>query len=271
MNSIFNFIYQYRVTALFLFLQALCILMIVSSNRFYNATFFNSSNRISGSVNQFTQNSADFLELDEINARLAEENAFLRKQLAALNYEKIEKSAEQSDFEVIHAKVINKTYLRSANFLTLSLGTADSVKSGMGVIGSNGIVGRVRSVSKHFSTVISVLHPSVMVSSQVKRTGTLCRVQWETNDPLRINIKDVPRHIPLFEGDTIVTSSYNGVFPPGVLIGVIDELDLPRESPFYQATARLSEDFSSLSFAYVIKNNTLIEKDSVEAVLLEEL
>lgn len=271
MNSLINFIYKYRVIAVFIVLQALCIWMIVSTNRFYNAAFFNSSNRISGSVNQVTQNSADYFELDEINQNLARENADLRRQLAALNYEKVELNRTRAEFEVIPGKVVNKTYLRSANFVTVALGADDGVKPGMGVVGNQGIVGRVKSVSRNFTTIISLLHPGVMVSSQVKRTGTLCRSQWETDDPLRINIKDIPRHIPLVKGDTIVTSSFNGVFPPGVIVGVIDEIELPDESPFYLATARLSVDFSSLNYVYIIQNDILKEKDSLEAVLKEEL
>ena len=271
MNSLINFIYRYRAAAVFIFLQALCIWMIVSTNRFYNAAFFNSSNRLSGSVNQMTQNSSDYFQLDEINQDLAQENAELRRQLAILNYDKVALNRERSQFDVIPGKVINKTYLRSANFLTIALGTSDGVAPGMGVVGNNGIVGRVKSVSNHYTTVISVLHPSVMVSSQLKRTGTLCRAQWETDDPFTINIKDIPRHIPLTLGDTIITSSYNGVFPPNILIGVIDKWELPDESPFYQVSARLSVDFSSLSYAYIIQNNGLNEKDSVETVLEEAL
>lgn len=271
MNSLFNFLIKYRVATVFFLLQVLCLLMIVSTNRFYSASFFNTSNFLSGSVNQFSENSANYFQLDDINEQLAQENAQLRLLLAELNYEKTIPPIVASNFEVVPGKVINKTYKRSANFLTLALGTNEGVKEGMGVVGEQGVVGRVKSVSKNFTTVVSILNPKVMISSQVKRTGTLCRVQWETNDPLTINVKDIPRHIPILEGDTIETSSYNGVFPPGVLVGVIENLELTQESPFYNATARLSVDFSSLNYAHVIINQTIAEKDSVEAIILEEL
>lgn len=271
MKSLFNFLYRYRVATVFLTLQVLCFLMIVSTNRFYSASFFNTSNFVSGSVNQFSENSTNYFALDEINGQLARENALLREQLAKLNYEKTTEPVVASNFTAVAGKVINKTYLRSANFMTLALGTEQGVAIGMGVVGDNGVIGRVKSVSENFTTVVSVLNPGIMVSSQVKRTGTLCRAQWETNDPFRINIKDIPRHIPLFEGDTIVTSSYNGVFPPGVMVGVIDQLELPKESPFYEATARLSVDFSSISYAHVIVNEAISEKDSLETIMLEEL
>ena len=271
MNSLFNFLYRYRVAAVFLVLQVLCLLMIVSTNRFYSASFFNTSNVLSGSLNQFSQNSTNYFQLEEINEQLVMENARLRQQLAETNYEKTLQPLVASNYEVVPGKVINKTYLRSANFLTLALGKEQGVEIGMGVVGEKGVVGRVKSVSKNFTTVVSILNPRVMISSQVKRTGTLCRVQWETHDPLTINVKDVPKHIPLYEGDTIETSSYNGVFPPGVLVGVIDKLELTQESPFYKATAKLSVDFSSLSYAHVIVNEAITEKDSIEAIIQEEL
>ena len=88
MNSLLNFLIKYRVAAVFFLLQVLCLLMIVSTNRFYSASFFNTSNFLSGSMNQFSENSTNYFQLDDINDQLAQENAQLRRLLADLNYEK---------------------------------------------------------------------------------------------------------------------------------------------------------------------------------------
>ena len=64
----------------------------------------------------------------------------------------------------------------------------------------------------------------------------------------------VPRHINLEQGDTIVTSGYNSIFPENILVGFIDEFSLVENASFYDIDVQLSNDFSKLAYVYVIKN-----------------
>ena len=169
-------------------------------------------------------------------------------------------------FEVIGAKVINNTYDRNMNFLTIEAGKQDSLDAGMGVISAFGVVGQINSVSKNFATVYSLLHPNLLVSSKVKRTNTKCTVQWDQSDYAHASLKYIPRHIKLKVGDSIVTSGFNSVFPESVSIGVIEEFELDEHTTFYDAKVRLSTDFTSLYHVFVIKDLLKKEKDSLEQI-----
>ena len=73
----------------------------------------------------------------------------------------------------------------------------------------------------------------------------------------------VPKHIILEKGDTIVTSSYNSIFPENIQIGFVDDFSLADDG-YYDIDINLSNDFSNLAFVYVIKNPYREEKSELE-------
>lgn len=271
MRSLLDFLYRNRVNAYFLALQCLCFALIFTSNNFYSASLFNSSNRVSGSINSLSENLGDFVELRETNKNLAAQNASLRKQLADLVRNRSNIDSIEVSYQVLPAKVINKTYRRSRNFLTLNIGKEKGISEGMGVISSDGIVGKVHAVSSQYSAVSSILNPSILTSCRVRRSGTLCTAQWEDQDFQNISIKYIPRHIQLLEGDTIETSGYNSVFPEGVMVGVVEEISLREESPFYDVKAKLAVDITSLEYVHVIINPNKAEIDSLQLITIQDL
>jgi rod shape-determining protein MreC len=134
----------------------------------------------------------------------------------------------------------------------------------MGVIGNAGVVGKVKSVSKHFATVISLLHTDGYVSSIIKGSGTFGTVKWGGTDPGAVNLLFVPRHLKINAGDTIVSSGFSAIYPYGILIGFIKGFEIQGNAAFYDIKVDLATDFSNLSFVYVVKNALKTERDSLE-------
>ena len=79
----------------------------------------------------------------------------------------------------------------------------------------------------------------------------------------------VPRHISLMKGDTVMTSGYNAVFPGKILIGIVESVSSKENDTFLNIDIKLSIDFYSLSFVYVVVNEHRIEKDSIETSVIE--
>ncbi|MFY0687826.1 MAG: rod shape-determining protein MreC [Cyclobacteriaceae bacterium] len=264
MLRLFDLLYRYRVFIFFLFLEVVCFWLIGTYNRYYNSQFFNSSNYIAGSVQKLSANTSDYFSLDEVNRRLVEENKMLREQLSQASLQKF--SLDTLDNVLVYqpARVINNDFRRSENFITLDAGSLQDIEPGMGVIADQGAVGVVKSVSKNFATVTTLLHQNLMVSSVLKSSKTLCTTQWDALNPLESELKYIPRHIELNIGDTVVTSGFNSVFPENVLIGTIASFELPKESPYYSAKVRLSNDFTSIDYVYVVQSELKLEKDSLE-------
>ncbi len=264
MQRLLDFLYQQREIAVFIGLEIVSAWLLINFNNRYNASFLNSSNEVSASLTQTSNDISDYFQLTEVNEQLMLENAQLQQELRMLRTDQSSFLDTVDQYHVIGARVINNTFDRSANFVTISAGRNDSVEVGMGVISSFGVVGQVKSVTNNFATIYSLLHPKLLVSSMLKRTKTKCTVQWDQEEYDRASLKYIPRHIKIKEGDSIVTSGFNSVFPDNILIGVVDEFNLEEHMTFYDAKLKLSTDFTSLYQVFVIKDLLSTEKDSLE-------
>jgi rod shape-determining protein MreC len=267
MLRLFEFLYQRRIFGLFLVLQVISLWLIFSYNHRYNTYFLNSSNRISGEILTKINNVKTYFGLQQINAELAKENLELRRLLSKGNLTRSSdvNQSDSADYRLAIGKVVNASFQKSRNYLTLRIQPEDSIQPGMGVLSARGVVGRVKSVSTHFATVVSILNPTFMVSGRVKTNRALCTVQWDGVDPLLAQLKYVPRHLDLTVGDTVVTSGFNTVFPAEYPVGIVVSRTLRQESPFYDAKVRLLTDFTTIETVYIAE-----VLDSDELLLLEE-
>jgi rod shape-determining protein MreC len=271
MERLFLFFYQYRAFFTFLVLEVICAWMIIENNQYQGARFFNSSNSTVASLNNFSQNVREYFLLRNINSTLAEENAYLRSKLE--QYQQLQNitdkrvitdSAAIKQFDFVSAKVVSNTVNRFTNYLTINKGVTDSIAPGMAVISPLGAVGKVKTVSQHFSVVTSILHTDVRVSVLIKRVQYFGSAQWDGRDPDFLKLNYIPRHIKPLKGDTIITSGYNAIFPEGIMVGVIDKIDLKDEALFYDLSVKLSQDFRKLSFVEVVRSHLKHEQDSLE-------
>ncbi len=267
MGRIVLFIYQYRAFFTFLVLEVFCSWLIIENNQYQGAYFFNSSNRFVANLNGFSQDVREYFSLREVNSVLAEENTTLRRKLEQRN-QSLQSSLQDSSiikrFDFVTAKVVNNSVSRFTNFITINKGKDAGIEPGMAVISPQGVVGKVKITSKHFSVVTSVLNIDLMISGVMKRTGYFGTIQWDGGNPEFINFNFIPRHVQPVTGDTIITSGYSGIFPEGILIGTIAEKSINEGAPFYDLKVKLAHDFRKLSYVAVVKSNLLHELDSLE-------
>lgn len=276
MERLFLFFYQYRAFFTFIFLEVVCAWLIIENNQYQSARFFNSSNGLVASLNNISQDIREYFLLRNINSTLAEENAYLRSKLEQFNQLEhyagkrlIKDSIVIKQFDFISAKVVNNSVDRFTNYLTINKGSTEGIAPGMAVISPLGAVGKVKVVSKHFSVVTSILHKDYRLSVAMPRTGYFGSVRWDGRNPEIVKLEFVPRHVNPMKGDTVVTSSYNAIFPEGIMVGVIEEVK-QDETLFYDLSVRLSQDFRKLSFVEVVRSHLKHEQDSLEAAFVEE-
>lgn len=265
MRNFFLFLYNYRAFLVFILLQSAAFFLVVQNSNYNRATFFNSTNSAIGKLLETSSDINDFLSLVESNKQLGIENANLRAKYYAL-VNQLEKNLTVdtvNNFSFINSKIIKNSVFLLNNTLTINSGSKQGVKSGMGVIGSQGIVGKVKRAGKNYSTVVSLLDVDVQVSAEIKDKINLCTVQWDGKWSNRAKVLYVPRHYKLAVGDSVVTSGYNAVYPPGISIGLITKLTLPKDATFYDIEIELINDFTSLSLVEVVINKDLPQIDSL--------
>lgn len=272
MGRVFLFIYQYRAFLTFLLLELFCTWLIVLNNQYQGASFFNSANSFVASVNGISQNTKEYFSLREMNSLLAEENTKLRKKLEDYNQAVLQAdsigladSSVIKRFDFISAKVVNNSIDLQTNFITINRGSDDGIEAGMAVINDQGVVGKVKITSKHYSVVTSLLNIDIMISGLMIRTGYFGTIQWGGADDVdHVKLKYIPLHVKPMVGDTIVSSGYSGVFPEGIIIGTIARINPSPETSFHDLDVKLSQDFRKLSFATVIRSNLKPELDSLK-------
>lgn len=268
MQRILLFLYSLRVFLLFILLEVIAIWLIVSYNSQQGSVFFNSSNQLAGKILGTKNNVSEYFSLREVNTRLVETNAELLAELEM--YRKPADSLfiqldslKMVSFEFKGAKVINNSIRLSQNHLTLNKGANQGIKPGMGVFNGQGVVGRVKGVSENFSTVISLLHTALLVSSKIESTEVFGSIKWDGNSPKHAKMLYVPRHVKVQVGDKIVTSGYNAVFPEGIAIGKILEVNQGTDTNYLDIVVELSTDFTRVTYVYLVENTIELELDSL--------
>ncbi|GAB3862009.1 rod shape-determining protein MreC [Hymenobacter terrigena] len=300
MRNLFLFLFRFRGALVFGLLEIISLYLFITSNSYQRAAFFNSANTYAGTVLARRTQILDYFHLAEMNQQLAAENAALRQQLYpadsvrreadsvalppartdSLKRVRYRRPATKPDtlllgqqrvpardpsYPLIPARVINNMLHNVDNYLTLNVGSADGVVPGKGVIAAGGVVGRVKVVSQHYATVTSLLHSQTRIASKIKRDGTFGTIKWQGDDPTHALLDNVLRETKLVKGDTVVTSSYNSVFPEGIFIGTIESFVKEPDKNFWTIRVKLGVNFANLTYVYIVTNRNKPERDTLEA------
>ena len=270
MRNFFLLIRKYNFFIVFLLLEVVSGILLVRNSTYQRAAVISTSNELVGKIYTAYSNVTDYLVLGETNRILSAENARLRRADSVSFYDpsfrvlRVNDTIGLQQYEYISARVVNNSVSRVNNYITLDKGSLQGIQPEMAVMGSNGVVGIVKDVSEHFSTVISLLHSGTKISSKIKKNDYFGSSVWDGENPQIAKLLDIPSHAQVKVGDTIVTSSYSGIFPRDILVGVVSEIGTSGES-FKEIKLKLATDFQKLSYVYVVRNLLKSERDTLEA------
>ncbi len=273
MLELVNFISRYRHFIVFVLLEALSVGLIVNNNNYWGVEYFNTANALTAKVIGISNSVKEYADLSDVNLKLAEENRLLNQRLtqlqqklpaqAPVNYGVDSAFFARFKFVTI-AKVIENTTNQVNNYITIDKGLADGVRVGMGVVTPTGVVGKVKICNDNYSVITSVLHSQSMISAQLTRSKEIGSAKWEGADPSMLQLNDVSRYKKVTKGDTVLTSEYNSVFPPGVLVGYVQKVAIGTNQADFDIQIRLATDFTKLSFVFLVDNNLLKSQESLQ-------
>lgn len=273
MQKLINFLIRNYSFILFLVLQLIAFVFILQANSFSQSTFFNSTRAISASILEAYHNAEEFANLKQTNQILAEENARLRS-ISKESYfplfsisDTIIDTLYKQQYVYIPCKVVNSTYTYFNNHLTLNKGSKHGVEKGMGVINTEGVIGKVKEVSENYSVVYPLIHVKGQVTGRIRSSGHFGDVSWDGKSYDRVQLNKIQRHASFNLGDTIVSDQRSEIFPSGIPIGVIQDSTLNYETQFITLEINLLPDFTNIEYVYII--NDLQKKERTE--LLERV
>jgi rod shape-determining protein MreC len=271
MRNLLRFIINYHFFFLFLLLDTVSVILIVQHNNYQRAQFINFSRSLQGLYYETFGGIREYLHLRQTNRDLYMENTLLRNELDRLvrNRETAPEggldSIPQRQFFYIPARVINNSVNKQFNFITLNKGSHHGIEPEMAVIAPNGVVGVVYATSGNYSTVIPMINRDFRLSAKILKNGYFGSLSWAGSGYRKAVLEEIPFHVEIQTGDTIVTSGYSAIFPEGIMVGTIGEFEV-REGNFYTISVDIAVDYKNLLYVNVISNLLREEQRELERI-----
>lgn len=272
MKNLLAFITKYYHWFLLVLLEVASGMLLFQKNSYQGSVYFTSANAVAGKVYEWDAAVRSFFSLKRVNEELTLRNFYLERQVSQLRrlYGDMTQDTTQAErqqleflsrYQLIPAKVVSNTLDKADNLMTIDRGRADGVERDMGVACGNGVVGVVYLVSDHYAAVIPVLNvTSSRISCAIRGRGYFGYLQWYGGDASVAYVEDIPRHARFKRGDWVETSGYSAIFPPGVLVGRIENIYNSADGLSYRLKVRLSTDFGCLRDVVVISDKTIGER-----------
>lgn len=270
MRNLLAFIVRYHFLLIFLLFESVSMVLLVNSTYYQRSVIQSAGNSITGRFYSSVSNISEYLKLRRTNELLAMENALLR-QMKGISFLKTDTSTfwvqdtlYKQQYTYIVARVINNTVGKRNNYIMLNKGRRHGIDKDMAVITSGGIVGTVVNVSDNFSWVMSMLNKQTRISGRIKKNNQMGTVVWNGIDHRYGTLTDIPAHVKIAKGDTIVTSGFSYIFPANLMLGTIEDFRVEQGEHFYVIPFRFSVDFNSLDYVYVVRNLLKDEQETLE-------
>ncbi len=197
---------------------------------------------IDATVTRFTSGFSSVMNdyVDLVHVR--EENARLRTQLAQVTSDRARLAELEAEnrhlselldlkdvlgLKSVAANVIGSDATGLSHTLILASGESDGLLPGMAVLSSRGVVGKIIAVSPHASRVLLIDDHNSALDGFDQRSRARGIVAGLVDDGMILKYTD--RSQDIRDGDTVVTSGLDGIFPRGLLVGTVKSVR--REGP----------------------------------------
>ncbi|MDE2999314.1 MAG: rod shape-determining protein MreC [Gemmatimonadota bacterium] len=200
-------------------------------------------------------------------SRLRHENRVLRDQNLRISLELLElREARMENLRLralldfrtkaegtyLVARVVARDPNRVLNTVLLDIGASDGLEKRMPVVTADGLVGRVLEVHPHTAVVQLLLDRNCRVSAIVQRDERTSGIVTCENGSFFLRHVSVRSEVS--EGDRVISSGLGGVFPKGLLIGMVSRVGERDQALFREVQLTPSVDFFNLEEVFVLKS-----------------
>jgi rod shape-determining protein MreC len=185
------------------------------------------------------------------NSRLKLDNSVLNELLAenerlrdSLGFKRLQ------PLSAVPAQVIGKESSPLSSTITLNKGAEDGFMKDMAVITPEGVVGRVHAVLPHTSKVLLITDPGSTLAVRVMRNREEGLLEGKLAN---CALKYVSYYADIQEGDLLVTSGLDGVYPKGLAVARVAKVAKHEASAFQTVLAEPAVRFSRMEEVLVLR------------------
>ncbi len=224
----------------------------------FRAAFNACADGISGFVDYF----AEFDRLLAENEALKKENEELKKlesDLAVLKEENewlrdfIDVKNHNTSFSFTDAVVVGRGSGKAHTTLTLNKGSLHGIEAGMVVITGKGLVGRISEVGLTSCTVICITDVSSAVGALVERSALAGIIEGYSEGTCRFHYTTgITDFEDIAVGDNMISSGKGSIYPYGLKIGTVVDVQIDDASRSVIATVETAVDFNDIDRVMII-------------------
>ena len=230
------------------------------------APFQRAAAAVSNGVSSLWEKYTNIDAILEENEKLTTENAELRGQMVDYDKLKAENEAykaltniqeQHPEMSYVSSFVIGRDPLDSFYGFTLDKGSLDGVEANDAITSDEGyLLGVVTEVDLTSCKVMTILHPSFNAAGVVSRTrdnGIITGSADYAAEGLCV-LSNLSRSTLTKANDQVITTGLGGVFPPDVLVGVVQELVPEASGKSTIAVIKPGADPRTVKHVFIITN-----------------
>ncbi len=177
---------------------------------------------------------------EQVSELEAQVNNFREAKATNLRLRKLLGLKNQAFARSVSAVVMGSSASTWFQSLTIDKGTKQGIRKGMAVISPSGIVGQIWSVAPNSSKVLLVTDHNSGVDVIAQRTRARGIVSGSLDKgPV---MEYVTRNENIREGDRLITSGLDNIFPKGQLVGTVGKVQVNSYGLFQDVSVRLAVD-----------------------------
>ncbi|MDR1101354.1 MAG: rod shape-determining protein MreC [Clostridiales bacterium] len=187
----------------------------------------------------------------ENNSRELEDTKLENERLSSLVG--IKDSLKSNDS--IAAQIIAKDVSNWYTVFTINKGSGDGIADKQAVITTKGLVGYVSEVGAKWAKVTTIINDGTAVGGLVVRTQDVAIVEgeFELQKDLLCKMTYISKGANIVTGDSIETSGLGGIYPKGILIGIIRDVKPETQTVSQNAIIEPAVNFEKVSEVLVLK------------------
>jgi rod shape-determining protein MreC len=156
------------------------------------------------------------------------------------------------DDKVLSAEVVGKDPSPWFKSVMVDRGEVDGVRRGLPVVVPQGIVGIITDVTFKYSKVLLIVDRNCAVAAMIQRNRARGIINGKSGGQCSLNY--ILRKHDIIDGDTVISSGLDGVFPKGLRIGKISDVAILKSGIFQEVTVDPFVDFETLEEVIIILN-----------------
>jgi rod shape-determining protein MreC len=161
------------------------------------------------------------IALQKLNS-LAVENDHLR-QLLQTNKAIVENS--------IVAEIMHVGRDLFTKKIIVDRGATHNIVAGEAVVDATGVIGQITRIYPLSSEVTLITDKSLAIPIQVERNG-LRAIAFGHGRDNTLDLPYLPTNVDIKRGDKLVTSGIDGVYPAGLAVATVSQIEITPDSPF---------------------------------------